>query len=252
MGSRTSMLRDIATVARKEWMEIIYQRASMRAGLLAAVGLPLLFLGVIMPAKEGARWMTSPLAPLLWAWFPIFICASMICDAFAGERERHTLETLLASRLSDTSILFGKLAAAIGYGWGLALTGIVLNVITVNVTVLGHGFVMFPAHTFAAMVLLSLLGAALTSGAGVLTSLRAGSVRQAQQTLSIAVMLVFFGCGFGLSMVPHGMQRAFVRFITGGGVLSIDVVAVAVLAAADAALILAAMARFRRTRLILD
>jgi len=33
------------------------------------------------------------------------------------ERERHTLETLLASRLSDRAILFGKNGAAIGYSF---------------------------------------------------------------------------------------------------------------------------------------
>jgi len=246
------MIRDILTVARKEWMEIVFQRASMRAGLLAALGVPLLLLGVWLPAQNGREWLTSPLPPVLWTWFPIFICASMICDAFAGERERHTLETLLASRLSDTAILFGKLAGAVGYGWGLALAGLALNVVTVNVVSPGGSFAMFPAGTFAAMVVLSLLGATLTSAAGVLISLRSGTVRQAQQTLSLALLLVFLMLGFGLRFVPPEARRAFMQFVTAGNSLSIELVAVAALAAIDLALILAAMARFRRTQLILD
>jgi len=248
----SSTLRDIATVARKEWMEIVLQRASMRAGLLAALGIPLAVLGIWLPAQNGPAWFTSPLTPVLWTWFPIFICATIICDAFAGERERHTLETLLASRLSDTSILFGKLAGAIGYGWGLALAGAVLNVVTVNVVARRGGFVMFPADVAVSIVVLSFLGASLTSAAGVLVSLRAASVRQAQQTLSIAVMAVFFGGGFGLKYVPPQLRRAFVQFVTVGDALSIEVAAAAVLAAVDVALVIAAMARFRRMRLILD
>lgn len=246
------MIRDILTVARKEWMEIVFQRASMRAGLLAALGVPLIVLGVWLPTQNGREWLTSPLPPVLWTWFPIFVCASMICDAFAGERERHTLETLLASRLSDTAILFGKLAGAIGYGWGLALAGVALNVVTVNVVSRGGGLAMFPAETIAAIVVLSLLGATLTSAAGVLISLRSGTVRQAQQTLSLALLLVFFTLGFGLKFVPPEVRRAFMRFVTAGDALSIELVAAAALAAVDLALILAAMARFRRTQLILD
>ena len=44
----------------------------------------------------------------------------MIADGIPGERERHTLETLLASRLSDRSILLGKVMAAVptaGASW---------------------------------------------------------------------------------------------------------------------------------------
>jgi ABC-type Na+ efflux pump permease subunit len=53
-------------------------------------------------------------------------------DTFAGERERHTLETLLASRLSDQAILIGKLAACTSYGWLLTIITIVVGVITIN------------------------------------------------------------------------------------------------------------------------
>ena len=111
---------------------------------------------------------------------------------------------------------------------------------------------MFPAGTLAVMVLLSLLGATLTSAAGVLISLRSGTVRQAQQTLSIALLLVFLLLGFGLRFVPPEARRVFMQFVTAGNSLSIELVAVAALAATDLALILAAMARFRRTQLILD
>ena len=58
----------------------------------------------------------------------------MIADSFAGERERHTLETLLASRLSDRAILFGKIAACIAYGWLMAMLCVLVGTITENVS----------------------------------------------------------------------------------------------------------------------
>ena len=47
--------------------------------------------------------------------------SSLVADSFAGERERHTLETLLASRLPDRAILAGKLLVPVAVAWGAAL-----------------------------------------------------------------------------------------------------------------------------------
>lgn len=57
----------------------------------------------------------------------------LVADAFAGERERHTLETLLATAFPDTSILLGKIAASVLYAWGIAFACSLLGVITINV-----------------------------------------------------------------------------------------------------------------------
>ena len=46
---------------------------------------------------------------------------SFIGDAIAGERERHTLETLLASRMPDRAILLGKVIAIVLYAWGMGV-----------------------------------------------------------------------------------------------------------------------------------
>jgi ABC-type Na+ efflux pump permease subunit len=58
----------------------------------------------------------------------------MITDSIAGERERQTLETLLASRLPDRAILLGKVAAITLLGWLLlalgALPGILHQALT--------------------------------------------------------------------------------------------------------------------------
>ena len=46
-----------------------------------------------------------------------FFIGPEVPDPLPRERERHTLETLLASRLSDRAILLGKIGAAVGFEW---------------------------------------------------------------------------------------------------------------------------------------
>ena len=74
-----------------------------------------------------------------------------------GERDRHTLEILLARHLSDRSILLGKVVAAISYGWGLSMFCLMLGLITVNL-VHGKGqFLIYSWEIGLATIVLSLL-----------------------------------------------------------------------------------------------
>src|SRR5665648_247246 len=114
------MINDIFTIVCKDLKEVLSSRGNARSGaiyLLIVIGV----MGVLMPIQSGRAWFTEPLIPLVWSWFPIFLVISVVTDSFAGERERNTLETLLASRLSDRAILFGKLSAAVLYGWGISI-----------------------------------------------------------------------------------------------------------------------------------
>ncbi|NMB88377.1 MAG: ABC-2 type transporter, partial [Chloroflexi bacterium] len=111
------MFTDIVTIIHKEWKEIFIQRGSARSGW-ASVLVILGVVGVLMPLQSGREWLENPLLTVVWSWLPIFLTIHMVTDAIAGERERHTLETLLASRLSDLAIILGKLGAAVLYGWG--------------------------------------------------------------------------------------------------------------------------------------
>jgi ABC-type transport system involved in cytochrome c biogenesis ATPase subunit len=104
-------MKQTLAVAWKEWRELIGQR-----GLSGKQGIVLFSVtfGILLALTNGRAWITSPAIALAWSWVPMFLVMTVIADAFAGERERHTLETLLASRLSDGAILFGKMGAAIG------------------------------------------------------------------------------------------------------------------------------------------
>ena len=99
------MFKDIVTIIQKDLKEILSTRGNRKTGLIS-LGIMVAVIGIFMPMQSGTAWFTEPILPLVWSWFPVFLMISMVTDSIAGERERNTLETLLASRLSDRSILF--------------------------------------------------------------------------------------------------------------------------------------------------
>lgn len=244
------MISDILTVFWKEMKEILIQGPKFRGGWVGT----LIFLGVfgiMMPLQSGLSWLTSPLTLLVWAWVPFLLVNSVTADSFAGERERHTLETLLASRLSDRSILFGKLASSLAYGWGLTLVCLLLSVLTIN-AVHWQGYpVFFPISITIGVLVLSFLVAMLAAGLGILVSLRASTVRQAQQTLS-AMMFVVLIPLIALPMLPEGLRSTVGLALVTANLNQIALVTAAALVLIDAGLLGIAMVRFRRSLMILD
>jgi ABC-2 type transport system permease protein len=235
---------DASAVAWKEWRELIGQR-----GLSGKQGIILMAatFGIMLPLMNGRVWITSPAIAIAWSWVPMFLVTTVIADAFAGERERHTLETLLASRLSNASILFGKMGAAIGYAGVLTFVCLILGVLTVNLSHREEGLVLYTLPVVLAMCGLGLLGAVFVAAIGVLISLRAATVRQAQQTLGAAIIV--------LLLVPVGVAQALPAAWTQN--LHLDapraaqlaILGLAAFAALDAAVVALAMSRFRRARL---
>lgn len=244
------MIADVRTVMWKEWKEFLHQSGGRR-GTIAGMALLVGFLGIVSPWQLGREFIESPLV-LFLAWGSLFAVMSVIADSFAGERERHTLETLLASRLPDRAILFGKVAAAVSYGWGFTLAILLLGLVTVN-AVHGHGDLLLyrPAVGLGSLGL-SLVGTTLAAGAGVLVSLRASTVRQAQQMLSFGFMLLVFVPTLGAQALPAAWQARVADAARDAGLRTVLIVAVASLTALDIALLAAAVARFRRARLILE
>ncbi len=70
---------------------------------------------------------------------------------------------MLGTRLSDHAILFGKLGAAIGYGWGLTLLSAALAVITVNVPAWSDHWLFYSSTVALGILVLRLLGAGLAA-----------------------------------------------------------------------------------------
>lgn len=244
-------MADLLTVAWKEWRELLQLGGSHRGGRFSLAILVGVF-GVLLPLQSGAEWVQSPATVFYWGWVPLMLVGSAVADSFAGERERHTLETLLASRLPDRAILLGKMAAAVAYGWGLVLAMLVLSLVTVNLSAQSGALLMFPWRFAVGAPLMALLGAGLAASAGVLISLRAQTVRQAAQTLNIGVLLLVFVPVLGLQALPEAWQAQVGAWALSVGVDGMLWPAAAALAGLDLVLLAAAFARFKRATLILD
>jgi len=245
------MIRDIRTVILKEWKEYLQQRGSMK-GTILMLFIPALILGIIFPLQTGLMWLESPLSLAAWAWVPLLMVMSMIADSFAGERERHTLETLLASRLSDSTILLGKILSAVLYALVITVIIIILGLITVNIANPLGGLHFYPVRYLVPGAVLSILVAWLASGIGVLVSLRSSTVRQAQQTLSFGIIIFAFLPGLILPLLPDTAKDDLAVFFETVGTTRSFLLFLLFLLVINILLLKASLMRFRRTRLILD
>ena len=245
------MKNDILTVMwkeRKGLFRVRGRRAQALLGMLSPV-----LLAIYLPLQEGMAWVGSPLSILLAFIAPLILVGMSIPDSFAGERERHTLPTLLASRLSDRAILFGKIITSVAFGWGVTLMLLLVSLVTVNVAHWDGHILFYKPSILLADLAFSFLVALLTAGAGVLFSLRAATAQEAQQTLMAVLLIPPMILQFGLFYIL-GSDSGRARLQEVLGALSFEqiiLVIVAVLVVLDVGLLLAAMARFRRARLIL-
>jgi ABC-2 type transport system permease protein len=180
-------LDDILTVMWKSWKDIF--RIQGRKGQTLLMMFTPLMLAVVMPLQLREEWVTSGFSLLIAVIIPLLLVGTSIPAAFASEREQHTLPTLLASRLPDRAILFGKIVTAVSFGWVVTLIVLVIGLVTANIALWEGQILLYESSVLIADVVISFLFALLTAGAGVLFSLRAESVQQAQQSL-MAVMLI--------------------------------------------------------------
>ncbi len=245
------MIADIFTVVWKELHEIFLMRGSLRSGLIN-LGILIGIVGIIFPLQSGREWLSSPTGLAAWSWLPLFTVMGIVTDAFAGERERHTLETLLASRLPDRAILFGKMTAAVLYGFGIVLASVLLGAVTVNLTSPGDGFQFYPLPFFLGGLAFSLLATILMSAIGVLVSLHSATVRQAYQKMSITFMVVWFIPVIALQFLPREIVMTILSAVSQVNLQSAVLVIFGILIAADLVLTGIALQQFQRARLILD
>lgn len=250
------MLLDIRAMLWKELRELRHMHGDSRMGLIGLF-FPILYAGIIMPLQVGPLWITWPLVLTLAFIMPALLVMVVVADSFAGERERKTLEALLATRLSDRAILLGKILTCVVYSWLFCQAMFVLGLVTLNISQLARGKdLLFFEPLCLPALLLPLISSFAVSGVGVLVSLRASTVRQAQQTLGLSVAALFIIPGMLISMLPKMLTKDKLESIK-AIILSVGwetLVAAfigAVLLAGIVAMFIA-LRLFRRARLILD
>ncbi len=244
------MIADIQTVVWKEWREVLAQRFGAWGNSLSFLIIIALF-GVVFTLDIGKDWDTSPMLWVLSGWIAFTMTANVVADAFAGERERRTLETLLATRLSDKAIFIGKVCAAAGYGNSVVWLILCIRLITINVTRQGGPLVFYNAPILLGGIAFGILGAGLAASIGALISLHAPTVRQAQQLLTLSATLLPFIFGYGSRILPLDWRTALFQSIAQFNLTQVGVVAGAIMLLLNIAINAWAISHFKRSRLIL-
>jgi len=246
------MNADIMTIMWKESKGLFKQGKSRSKSILVLLT-PVLMFGIILPIQFREEWLDMGWSLAIALFTPLILIAPTICESFAGERERHTLETLLASRLPDRAILFGKMIVSIAYGWGMTVFLLLMSLVIVNVLMWAGKFQFYQVNIFLADIGLSLLFSGLMVTLGILISLRSATVQSAQQVLMMALVIPIFGLQAIVFLLPTFLPMENIReFLGRFDYDQILLIFLGVLLLADIGLLLAAMSRFKRSRLILN
>ena len=246
------MNADIMTIMWKESKGLFKQGKSRSKSILVLLT-PVLMFGIILPIQFREEWLDMGWSLAIALFTPLILIAPTICESFAGERERHTLETLLASRLPDRAILFGKMIVSIVYGWGMTVFLLLMSLVIVNVLMWAGKFQFYQMKIFLADIGLSLLFSGLMVTLGILISLRSATVQSAQQVLMMALVIPIFGLQAVVFLLPTFLPMENIReFLGRFDYDQILLIFLGVLLLADIGLLLAAMSRFKRSRLILN
>ena len=176
--------------------------------------------------------------PLFWI-IPVALTSAIAADSFVGEKERRTLEPLLATPIGDQDIFFAKLLTAVIP----AVLGTWLGELVFALAVLLSGSPYFPTFVladpdwlFSTLVLVPLM-AVLSSGVAALISSRVASFRAAYQLNGLIVLPII------MFMIPQTILLFMVTwralYIIGAFVLAVDLL-----------LIVASLGLFDRERLV--
>ncbi len=246
------MNTDVMTIIWKESKGLLKQGKGRSKSILVLLT-PFLMFGIILPIQFREEWLTMAWSLAIALFTPLILIAPTICESFAGERERHTLETLLASRLPDRAILFGKMIVSIIYGYGMTIILLVMSLVIVNILVWNGKFQFYPLSILLPDLGLGLLFSGLMVTLGILISLRSATVQSAQQVLMMALVIPIFGIQAVVFLLPTFLPMENIReFLARFDYNKILLILAGVLLVTDVGLLLATMSRFKRSRLILN
>ncbi len=184
-----NILKDLRTVVWKEWIEWKRQYGNRRTSVLINLGSIIIF-GLILPLEFGSGWFDQNAAIYAWLSLPVLLLLRSMGDTFAGERERHTLETLLATRLPNQALYIGKMIIPVIWTW--VFTQIVMLFALIPLHFLtGSPWSGYSWELFLSGIFLSLLSSIYAAASGTLLSLRSPTVSQANQKMFL--FLILFG-----------------------------------------------------------
>lgn len=181
-------MNEVITVMRKEFVEMFGDRHSV-FGAVIQTSILIVLCGIIVPGDDPSVWSDAGTVAILYAVFPAILSATFAADSFAGERERGTMETLLATPVCERSLFMGKVLTAIL----LATLGAVLAITTgvVSATIAGGAL---PEGLTACRIIVVLFGSlgysSLTAVVATQISMSVAVARSAQQMSSMISIVI--------------------------------------------------------------
>jgi ABC-2 type transport system permease protein len=200
----------MGAVLRREWL--CFLSGMGRPGLVRFVAIYFVVFGFVLPGSLG----NVTAAYVVFAFVPLYVAGPLAVDAFAGERERATLETLLTSPVTPGKLLGGKMLFPLLFGLFTAWS--VMGLFTVWSVIKGWELpgIGLLVPVMAGGVFTAVLG----SLTGLHVSLRARSVRSGQQWFSIALLAMVLGmplfAKFLLPRLPSGVLVSVGELFRGG------------------------------------
>ena len=185
------ILKDAGTVFWKERREVF--APGRRHSFLVQTSLLVLLFGALVPYLQGPYWISGSYPLVLhFLLVPLVATLPYVADAFAGEKERRTIETLLATRISEGGVFLGKFLGVWFVAYVQTLAVIVVGWAMLNV----YNYVelrlplpfLYPGPATFLLLIGSACSTALSTGLGALISLRSETVRGAQQASGVLLL----------------------------------------------------------------
>jgi ABC-2 type transport system permease protein len=250
-----TLIKQSLVIMSKEWEDLKSSLFS-HSNLLAGFWPVLLFcaaFGVYEPMKIGSDWLQSPMMVFSLSVLVPFVFIGFISPySFVGERERGTLEPLLATPVSDQAILFGKIGIAVLCGWVVTVINLLLGLGSINFFQTNGGLLLYPPGIVIPTVVLSLLFSLLAAIVGTNSSLYAKTTLEAQRNfvmiLFIPVLLPAFFIG---PLGPDAWKAILFQIIPPLASANLFPVIIVLLLVIDCIIMAIVFSRFHRKKILL-
>ncbi|MCS7115360.1 MAG: ABC transporter permease subunit [Nitrososphaerota archaeon] len=152
----------------------------------------------------------------LFLIIPIMASSVIASDSFAGEKERKTIEALLATPISDSELFLGKILVSFIPSMAVTIASFIVYSIMLNVLFSStfNGELLFPNWDWILLVFCLAPTMALSSiGLTVMVSVKVKGFREAQQisaVLLIPILALIFGQITGALMLGTPVITALI------------------------------------------
>lgn len=132
----------------------------------------------------------NKLMPIFFLMIPIMVSSVMAASSFVGEKEKHTLETLLYSPLTLKQLFHAKILSGLVVGIGVSYFAFAVMLLVVEAELLAlTGTMLLPDAGW--LVVLLLIAPALSLAAIAITVRSSARAQSSEESQQRAVLLIF-------------------------------------------------------------